>query len=154
MLSKEQVLNVLRAQGLSEATQLQQAADNMSGTELYAHVATIPEFRAAVAKCNMLDRDIGFVCKSSAGRVVKLLQRYDSSVYTQEPEDLPAQWGFQWSQNLKDALPFVSIATSPYNTGDCCIHEGRYWISGQDGNIWAPGTTGVKWTDAGPVGLS
>ena len=32
----------------------------------------------------------GFVCKSSAGRVVRLLQPYDSNIYTGEPEELPA----------------------------------------------------------------
>lgn len=151
MLTKDQVLGALRSLGLSEATQLQQDADKMTGTELYAHAATIPDFQAAIAKCNMLERSIGFICKSSAGRVVKLLQQYDSAVYTQEPEELPAQWGFVWSKNMEDALPFVAISTSPYNMGDYCIHDGHYWMSEQDNNVWAPGTPNVKWADKGPV---
>ena len=61
----------------------------------------IPDFQAARTAKNMLERKAGqkdgFVCWSSAGRVVRLLQVYDSEIYPQEPEELPAQWGFVWS---------------------------------------------------------
>lgn len=123
----------------------------MSGTELYAESDFIPDFSAAVAAKNMLQRTPGFLCRSSAGRVVKLLQVYDSVTYPQEPEELPAQWGFYWSTDPTKALPFVSIATSPYSTGDCCTHDGHVWRSGQDGNVWAPGSVGVSWTDLGTI---
>ena len=99
----------------------------------------------------MLERPVGFVCKSTAGRVVRLLQVYDSDIYTQEPEELSAQWGFVWSTDPAHALPFVAISTSPYNTGECCAHGGHVWRSGQDGNVWEPGTANVKWDDLGPV---
>ena len=62
-----------------------------------------------------------------------------------------AQWGFVWSTDPAYALPFISMATSPYNTGDCCTHEGHVWRSGQDGNVWAPGSVGVSWEDLGEV---
>jgi len=127
----------------------------MDGTQLYDEEEYIPSFTAAVAKQNMLHRKAGqadgFVCRSSAGRVVRLIQAYDSTIYTQEPEELPAQWRLVWSQDPADALPFISLATSPYATGDCCTHEGHVWRSGQDGNTWAPGTTGVNWEDLGPI---
>ena len=148
---KEFVLQALRETGLARAQALQAQASEMTGTELYAAEDFIPEFSAACALKNMLERSAGFVCRSTAGRVVKLLQPYDSSVYTQEPEELPAQWGFQWSTDPAKALPFVALATSPYNTGDCCTHAGHVWRSGQDGNVWAPGSVGVSWEDLGEV---
>lgn len=80
----------------------------------------------------------GFVCKSSAGRVVRLIQAYDSDTYPQEPEDLPAQWGFAWSQNPAHALPFISLATSPYMIGDVCTENGIVYRSTHDDNVWAP----------------
>ena len=86
----------------------------------------------------MLDRPIGFTCKSSAGRVVRLLQAYDSDIYTQEPEELPAQWGFKWSTDPAKALPFVAISTSPYMTGDCCTVDGAVYRSVMDNNVWNP----------------
>ena len=99
----------------------------------------------------MLEREAGFVCRSTAGRVVRLLQPYDRTIYTQEPEELPAQWRFVWSTAPAKALPYIELATSPYNTGECCTYEGHVWRSGQDGNVWAPGTANVKWEDLGEV---
>lgn len=117
----------------------------------YAEDGKIPSFAAAVARKNMLERKVGFVCQSTAGRVVKLLQNYDSTVYPQEPEDLPAQWGFHWSTDPKKALPFIAMSTSPYAKDDCCTHDGHVWRSGQDNNVWAPGTAGAKWDDLGEI---
>ena len=149
MTSKERVLERERQRGRVAAQEVQDKAPNMTGTELYAVDDRIPAFTVACAKKNMKDRPVGFVCRSSAGRVVRLLQPYDSTVYTQEPEELVAQWGFVWSTDPAKALPFVRLSTAPYNTGDCCTHDGHVWRSGQDGNVWAPGTTGVKWEDLG-----
>lgn len=82
----------------------------------------------------------GFVCRSSAGRVVRLLQVYDSEIYPQEPEELPAQWGFVWSTDPGKALPFLSLSTSPYAKGDCCTAGGKTWRSKTDTNTWSPET--------------
>lgn len=151
MTSRERVLERERQRGRAAALEVQEKAPEMDGTTLNAVDDRVPDFVAACARMNVLDRKAGFVCKSSAGRVVRLLQPYDSTVYTQEPEELPAQWGFAWSQDPAKARPFIALATSPYMTGDCCTHEGHAWRSGQDNNVWAPGTVGVKWDDLGPV---
>lgn len=149
--SKERVLAREKARGREtgwlDAVELQESADSMTGTDLNAAAYRIPSFKAACAKQNMLERPIGFVCRSTAGRVVRLTQPYDSTIFTQEPEELSAQWGFKWSTDPAAALPFIALATSPYNAGDCCTHEGKIWRSGQDGNVWAPGTPGVKWEE-------
>lgn len=147
MTARERVLNRERQRGRAAAQEVQTKAPEMTGTELNAVDDRIPRFRAACARMNMLDRSVGFICLSPAGRVVRLLQNYDSDVFTKEPEELTAQWGFEWSTDPAKALPFVAISTSPYNTGDCCTHEGKTWRSGQDGNVWAPGTPGVKWEE-------
>lgn len=151
MTSKERVLERERQRGYEAAKVVQANADSMSGTELNAADDRIPAFKAACEKMNMLKRPIGFVCKSTAGRVVRLIQPYDSDTYTAEPEELTAQWGFKWSSDAKKALPFVTINTSPYNTGDCCTYEGHVWRSGQDGNTWTPGTINIKWEDLGTI---
>lgn len=161
---KQFVLETMRAQGLAQAQALQEKSPDMTGTELYAAEGYIPDFQAAKAQKNMLEREAGFVCRSTAGRVVRLLQPYDSTIYTQEPEELPAQWGFVWSTDPAKALPFLALAESPYNTGECCTYpvneEGEpdpdgtathAFRSGQDGNVWAPGTVNVKWEDLGEV---
>lgn len=151
MRTYEENLDIMRQHGKAAALNLQSRAPEMTGTEIYAEEGDLPDFDAAKAVKNMLERSAGFVCKSAAGRAVKLLQPYDSTIYTAQPEELSAQWGFYWSTDPKKALPFISLATSPYNTGDCCTLDGHVWRSGQDGNTWAPGTINVKWEDLGTI---
>lgn len=149
MTDREFVLDAMRKSGKAVAESLQTDAANMTGTELYAAEDYIPDFAAAVAKKNMLERKAGttdgFVCRSSAGRVVRLIQNYDSSIYTQEPEDLPAQWGFVWSTDPEKALPFIAISTSPYMTGDCCTENDIVYRSTIDNNVWAPSAYPQGW---------
>ena len=145
MNDKEFVLKTLRQAGKQAAEALQTKVLDMTGTELYAVAEFFPSFKAAVAKKNMLERPIGFVCRSTAGRVVRLLQNYDSSIYTQEPEELPAQWGFVWSKDPAKALPFIALATSPYDTGDCCTETGIVYRSTMDGNVHAPSAYPQGW---------
>lgn len=137
--------------GRAAAQELQVKSADMTGTQLYDATQEIPDFQAAKATQNMLTRNAGmkdgFVCKSSAGRVVKLLQPYDSDTYTQEPEDLPSQWGFVWSDNPNHALPFVSIATSPFMIGNVCSENGKVYRSTIDGNVWAPSEYPTGWEE-------
>lgn len=138
MTNKELVLETMKRSGLLIAKSVQEKAPDMTGTELNAESNYIPSFVAARAKKNMLERPVGFVCKSSAGRVVKLLQVYDSTIYTAEPEELPAQWGFVWSDDPAHALPFIALSTSPYMIGNCCSEDGVVYKSTLDNNVHSP----------------
>lgn len=155
MTDMEYVLETMRRFGTVAAQNLQDRSSEMDGTQLYAEEDYIPSFVAAVAKQNMLTRKAGmtdgFICKSSAGRVVRLIQNYDSTIYTQEPEELPAQWGFVWSNDPAKARPFIAISTSPYNTGNCCTEDGKTYRSTIDNNVWAPSAYQDGWTDITPV---
>ena len=84
---------------------------------------------------------------SPAGRVVRLLQPYDSTIYTQVPEELAAQWGFVWSTDPAKALPFVAISTSPYKKGDCCTEGGKVYRSTLDNNVWSPSAYPQGWDE-------
>ena len=145
MTNREIVLETMKRAGKLVAQSVQARSSEMTGTELNAESTYIPEFTAACKKMNMLARPVGFVCKSSAGRVVKLLQVYDSKIYTQEPEDLPAQWGFVWSDDPVHALPFVAISTSPYMKGNCCTENGNTFRSLIDNNVWSPSAHPAGW---------
>lgn len=149
MTSKDRVLERERQRGRVAAQEVQTKAPDMTGTELYSVGDRIPRFAAACAVMNMLERPVGFVCKSSAGRVVRLIQPYDSTIYTQEPEELPAQWGFVWSTDPAKALPFVAMATSPYMTGDCCSENGTVYRSKMDNNVHAPSAYPDGWEVTG-----
>lgn len=147
-MTNELLNSAMYDKGRADALSLQERSESMSGTELYAEDSSIPLFTEAVKVMNMLERPIGFVCKSSAGRVVKLIQPYDSEVYTQEPEELPAQWGFKWSTDPKKALPFIALSTSPYMIRDCCLWENAVKRSTIDNNVWSPADYPQGWEDA------
>lgn len=146
-MTQEERKSIMYAQGRANALKLQEEAPGMTGTALYAADKDIPTFSAAVANSNMLDRAAGFVCLSPSGRVVRLVQPYDSTIYTQEPEDLPAQWGFAWSTDPAKALPFIALATSPYSKGDCCTEDGKTWRSTIDNNVWSPAAYPQGWEE-------
>lgn len=145
MTSKEFVLETMKRSGKAAAEALQAKAEEMTGTELYDEYSFIPSFYAAIAQKNMLDRPAGFVCRSPQGRVVKLLQPYDSTVFTAEPEELPAQWGFKWSQKPKHALPFFKSAESLYMKGDCCTYNDAVYRSLIDNNSYSPEEYPAGW---------
>ena len=145
MTNKEYVLETLKRSGKLAAQSVQEKSTTMTGTELNAEDMYIPEFAKACEKMNMLNRPVSFVCKSSEGRVVKLLQVYDSEIFTAEPEELPAQWGFVWSNDPAKAKPFISLSTSPYMTGNCCSEDGVVYQSLIDNNVHAPSTYPAGW---------
>ena len=145
MTNKELVLGAMRQYGLQKATELQGRAPEMDGTALYEEKDFIPDFQKAKAQANMLTRPAGFVCKSTAGRVVRLIQPYDSEIFTSEPEELPAQYGFVWSDDPAKALPFVAISTSPYMKGNCCTENGSTYRSLYDNNVHAPSAWPQGW---------
>jgi hypothetical protein len=88
----------------------------------------------------------GFVCRSSAGRVVRLIQNYDSDVFTGEPEELPAQYRFVWSTDPTKARPFLASSTSYYNKGDCCLDAaGNPRRSNIDVNTFDPDVSPQFW---------
>lgn len=142
MTNKSFVLKFMSKFGNDIAKQLQEDAPNMTGTELYESGIFIPDFNP---ERQYLNYEPGYICKSEAGRIVKLLQPYDSTVYTAQPEELPAQWGFYWSSDPKEALPFVALSTSPYMIGDCCTDEGNTYRSIIDNNTWKPSEYPSGW---------
>lgn len=149
MTSKEIVLETMKRSGKLVAQSVQSRSAELTGTELNAEASYIPDFIAACAKMNMLERKAGmtdgFVCKSSEGRVVRLLQNYDSTICTQEPENLPAQWGFVWSNDPAHAKPFIALSTSPYMKGNCCTENGEIFRSTMDNNVHAPSAYSQGW---------
>ena len=151
-MTREEELKLIRQSGYLAAKDLQQRSADMTGNEINAEDSKIPDFREAIKTKNMLDRKAGqkdgFVCRSSAGRVVRLIQNYDSNVFTGEPEELPAQFRFVWSTDPAKAKPFIASSTSYYNTGDCCLNKaGEPRRSKINANVFDPDVSPEFWED-------
>ena len=152
----------MREKGLADAADLQSRAQagTADGTAIFEEAAKVPLFAEARKVKNMLERPIGFVCQTSQGRMVKLNQQYNSDIYQQEPEALPAPWGWYWSKDpkkalpfiqLKKALPFIQLATSTYAVGECCTAAGYVWASNIPNNNWSPETNPEFWDKLGTI---
>ena len=150
MISREKIFEIMREKGRQDALILQDASIDMTNDEINSNDYQIPSFQSAIKNMNMMDRPIGFICKSTVGRVVKLIQNYDSTIFTQEPEELPAQWAFVWSTDPTKAKPFVAVSTSPYNIGDCCIGDDMIvYKSLINNNVWHPNSYPAGWESVG-----
>lgn len=130
------------------AEDLESRAPDMTANEIVDSAVLLPEFNPARQYLNF---EPGYVCRSSMGNAVKLIQPYDSTIYTDEPEYLTAQWGFYWSTDPKQAKPFVKSSTSPYQVDDCCTFEDHVWRSKIPSNVWSPSENSSGWEDLGPV---
>lgn len=142
------VLKLFRQYGKQIAEEFELKASNMIDDELHASSIFFPDFNP---EKQYLNYQAGFICISPSGNVVKLLQPYNSTIYTQMPEDLPAQWGVIWTKKPQYAKQFVESSTSPYMEGDCCTYNGHVYKSGMNNNVWAPGTVGIPWEDLGTI---
>ena len=118
MTHKEYVIETFRRFAKSEAEALQLNASSMTPDEIVENDVLVPDFNP---DRQYLDYEVGYVCKTKAGNVVKLLQPYDSKIYPQQPEELPAQWGFYWSTNPKRAKTFMPLSTSQNYKDACCL---------------------------------
>lgn len=140
------MLKIWRYLGQMIGEHFQMQAPEMTQTEVVENDLFLPTFDH---ERQYLDYDPGYICKTKAGNVVKLLQSYDSLIYPQEPEELQAQWGFYWSTDPAYAKPFLKSATSPYYKDSCCIENGHVWRSTIDNNVWAPSEYPQGWEDLG-----
>lgn len=149
------------AKGLADAADLQSRAPEMDGTALYAEEDKIPDFQAARQAKNMKDRpagqENGFICRNSAGLVVRLVQPYDSDIYPQEPGDktLAAQWRFVYSKDPRKAKPFLDdpdiLSLNYYNVGECCTENGHVYRSTIPANVYRPSEYAQGWDDLGTI---
>ena len=144
MIDKDFVLTTMREYGMRRAQDLQETSEGMTGTELYEKEDYIPDFSAAVAKKNMLERKAGktdgFLCRSSAGRIVRLIQNYNSDTYPQEPEELPALWSICHTKDPSKAKEWLAPngTSGMYMSGECCVDGGVVYRCLADNTVHSP----------------
>lgn len=124
------ILNAMASQGRSDAEEFQKIVSTLSYDEIIANEYRIPMYNPDALY------SVGFLCKTSAGNIVRLLEEYDAEG---EPEENPAHWYFYWTKDPEQATPYV--ATS-YNTDECCIYENAVWKSKIDNNTTVPNEQG------------
>lgn len=147
--NKEFVLETMRSFGLQGAEKLQTEAPELDGTAIIDREGYVPDFadeEGNPAK-QYLDWAIGTVVRDN-GQVWKLIQPYDSTAFTDKPENLRAQWGLCHTKNPLKAKPFVvPLGTSGmYMKDECCLVDETVYIAKNDNTVHSPTEYPDGWT--------
>ena len=145
MENKTFVLEHMRAIGLQAATTLQQQAPKLTETQIIDRETDIPEFDPAVQYLNWTAKSV----VRDNNQVWSLLQPYDSTVYTDHPENLRAQWGLCHTKNPKKAKPYVEPqgTSGMYMKDECCVQHDVAYISLIDHNVRPPDQYPAGWEE-------
>lgn len=80
-----------------------------------------------------------------AGALYKCLQAHTSQA-TWTPTDAPSLWSKVLIPTPGEIPDWEQpSSTNPYSKGDKVRHNGKIWISDENGNVWEPGVYG--WTE-------
>lgn len=143
MGNKTFVLEKMKEIGLQAATKLQEQAPDLSGTQIIDRETDIPDFDP---KRQYLNWPVGSVVRDD-DQVWQLLQPYDSTIYTDRPKNLRAQWGLCHTKNPKRAKPYVEAqgTSGAYMKDECCVQNDVVYISTIDNNVWPPDQYPAGW---------
>lgn len=144
MENKTLVLEKMKEIGFQAATKLQEQASSLTETEIIERETDIPEFNP---EKQYLNWKVGSVV-SDDGQVWKLLQPYDSTIYTDKPKNLRAQWGLCHTKNPKKAKPYVEPqgTSGMYMKNECCLENDTVYVSNIDNNVWHPESYPAGWS--------
>lgn len=144
MENKTFVLEHMKAIGLQAAKVLQEQAPDLTGTQIIDRETDVPEFDPAVQYLNW---KVGSVVRDE-DQVWKLLQPYDSTIYTDKPVNLRAQWGLCHTKNPKKAKPYVEPqgTSGMYMKDECCLENDTVYVSTIDNNVWHPESYPAGWS--------
>ena len=150
MKNQELVLDVMRAQGKSDALDLRARAAELDGTAVIAEEAKAPAWDSGKDYSSW---SVGAPV-TDAGQVYKLIQPHNASHYPDTtPATLPALWSVCHTKDPNKAKPYMAPdgQSGMYMTDECCTDEGHVWRSKVDNNVWAPNGYPDGWEDLGPV---
>ena len=141
MDNKEFVLESMRNIGIQAVEKLQSEAPTLDGTASIDRENYIPDFADKDGKPakQYLNWGAGTAVRDN-GQVWQLIQPYDSTVFTERPEDLRAQWGLCHTKNPLKAKAFVTPygISGLYMKGECCLVDGVVYISKNENNNFHP----------------
>lgn len=144
LTDKELILNVMRAQGASDAIDLRSRAAGMDGTAIIAEESKAPQWDSS--KDYSLWPAGAPVCYDS--QVYKLLQPHNASNYPDSnPANAPALWSITHTTDPAMAKPYMAPngTSGMYMTGECCTENGVTYRSTIDNNVWPPADYPQGW---------
>lgn len=146
MMSKTESLNKMREKGVSDALELQTAANagTVTETEIIDREISVPAFDKTKDYTSWpVNSPV-----SDEGQVWLLLQPYNAANYDGRPSTLRALWGLAHTKNPNKAKPFVEpLGTSGMYMKDECVlwTDGKVYKSLIDNNVYTPEAYPAGW---------
>lgn len=155
-MTKDESLEIMRAQGKADALDLQGRAPSMTGTEIIAEETKVPDFDPTK---DYTKWPVGSPTADD-GQVWILIQPYNAAAHPQKPAELRAHWGLAHTKDPAKAKPWVAsygvsglymvdeCATYPHTDGTTHVFRNK-----RDNNEFPPLTPTVEhyWDDLGEV---
>ncbi len=144
-------VEAMKAKGAADAAALAERAvsGEVDGTYLVSHQSEIPTWRQR----DYTDVPIGTPYKW-AGRVYKLWQAHDAA---QQPDWTPDKAVSLWDLCHTTDPALATEYRDPqgtrglWQTGECCVWEGRVWRCKVEDNVYGPAALPERWEDLGAV---
>ena len=146
MTNQELILDMIKAQGKTDALNLRGRAVNMDGTAIIAEERKIPSFDSAK---DYSDWPINSPVRDE-GQVWLLLQPNNAAHYEGRPSTLRALWGLAHTKDPAKAKPYVApFGTSGlYMMDECCLWtDGKVYKSIIENNAYDPEAYADGWTE-------
>lgn len=141
------------------AKDIQERSGSMSSDELYRNETLIPVYDPE--KHDYTTKPIGYVCKTEAGIIMRLLDTNgdtDIAALSLDGDEnyttnSAPNWKLCWPTEPSLAKEFVAVDTSPYNRGDCAVQNGYVYRSKMDNNLTNPSENEEGWEPLGPTSI-
>lgn len=153
-MTKDESLEIMRAQGKADSLNLRERAPSMTGTELIAEEHKIPDFDPTKDYTKWATGSP----VADEGQVWLLLIPHNAAHYTGRPSKNRAMWGLAHTKDPAKAKPWVASygVSGLYMVDEVCIYPNKEGVlhiyrNKHDNNDYPPETLNAedRWEDLG-----
>lgn len=140
MNSQDLVLNVMRAQGRSDALDLRGRANTMDGTAVIAEESKAPEFDPGKDYSSWPAGSPVWEEVEGERQVFKLITPHNAASYQGTPATLPALWSICHTKDPSRAKAWLAPngTSGMYMAGECCVDGGAVYRCLEENTVHSP----------------
>ena len=146
-MTKDEILNLMKEKGRSDALDLRSRAKDLDGTALIAEESKVPRFDPEKDYSDWAAGSPVFEEVDGERQVFTLIIPHNAANYPgSTPSNTLALWSLKHTKDAAKAKPWVApLGTSGmYMTDEVCKHSDKLWKSKRDNNPYEPGATGTE----------
>ena len=146
-MTKDEILNLMKEKGRSDALDLRSRAKNLDGTALIAEESKVPRFDPEKDYSDWAVGSPVFEEVDGERQVFTLITPHNAANYPgSTPSNTRALWSLTHTKDAAKAKLWVApLGTSGmYMTDEVCKSDSKIWRSKQDNNPYEPGVTGTE----------